>query len=196
MQGQEVPILAGLKATGRAGGTSFGGLAVRTREEEGLAPATTLGVLRVQQNVLAESRVGVIATAGDPLGRSGSFEVGADFTYQTSRFRGDKNFIAGVWGLVTGREDLRGDRTAFGFKVDYPNDLWDCYLIYRHVGDGFDPSLGFVPRPRDQRLPGGLHLGSAPEGDLHPPDVPRALPVARRRTSAGGGRATGSSRPP
>ena len=141
-----MPILAGLKATGRAGGTSFGGLVVRTREEDGVAPAATMGVLRLQQNVLAESRVGLIATAGDPLGRGGSFEVGADFTYQTSRLFGRRNFVAGVWGLVTGREDLGGDRSAFGFKIDYPNDLWDCYLLYRHVGDGFDPSLGFVPR--------------------------------------------------
>jgi hypothetical protein len=145
-EGQEVPILTGLKATGRAGGTSFGGLVVRTREEDDVAPAATMGVLRLQQNVLAESRVGLIATAGDPLGRGGSFEVGADFTYQTSRLFGRRNFMAGVWGLVTGREDLGGDRSAFGFKVDYPNDLWDCYLLYRHVGDGFDPSLGFVPR--------------------------------------------------
>ena len=146
VEGKQVPILAGLKATGRVSGTNFGGLVVRTREEDALAPAASMGVLRVQQNVFAESRVGVIATAGDPLGRSGSFEVGADFTYQTSRFAGNKNFIAGAWGLVTGREDLAGDKSAFGFKVDYPNDRWDCYLIYRHVGDGFDPSLGFVPR--------------------------------------------------
>jgi hypothetical protein len=146
VEGLEVPILAGLKTTGRVGATNFGALVVRTREEELLAPAATMGVVRVQQNVLAESRVGVIATAGDPLGRGGSYEVGADFTFQTSRLGGDKNFLAGVWGLVTGREDLHGDRSAFGFKVDYPNDLWDCYLMYRHVGDGFDPSLGFVPR--------------------------------------------------
>lgn len=146
VQGQEVPILAGLKATGRAAGTSFGGLVVRTRERADVAPEATMGVLRVQQNVLAESRVGVIATAGDPLGRGGSFELGADFTYQTSSLAGDKNFVAGAWGLVTRRDDLAGDRSAYGFKLDYPNDLWDCFLVYHHVGDGFDPSLGFVPR--------------------------------------------------
>jgi hypothetical protein len=148
VEGQPVPILAGLKTTGRAGGTNFGGLVVRTREEALLAPAASMGVLRVQQNVFAESRVGVIATAGDPLGRGGSYEMGADFTYQTSRLAGGKNFIAGVWGLLTGRDDLSGyrERTAFGFKADYPNDLWDCALTYRRIGDGFDPSLGFVPR--------------------------------------------------
>jgi hypothetical protein len=143
----EVPILAGLKATGRMGRTSFGGLAVRTRAENGVAPATTLGVVRVRQNVLAESRVGVLATTGDALGRPGRWEAGVDFIYQTSRLRGGKNFSVGVWGLATDRGGLpAGERTAFGFKVDYPNDLWDCYLIYRRIGDAFDPALGFVPR--------------------------------------------------
>jgi hypothetical protein len=146
--GQAVPILAGLKATGRIGQTSLGALAVRTREASGLAPATSLAVLRLKQNVLAESRAGLLFTAGDPLGRPGSWQAGADFTFQTSRFRGSKNFIVGVWGLATGRDDLVGarERTAFGFKIDYPNDLWDCFALYRRVGDGFDPSLGFVPR--------------------------------------------------
>ena len=55
VEGQEVPILAGLKATGRVGQTNFGGLVVRTREETGVAPASTMAVVRVKQNVLAES---------------------------------------------------------------------------------------------------------------------------------------------
>jgi len=33
-----------------------------------------------------------------------------------------------------------------GFKIDYPNDLWDWFVQYRRVGDAFDPSLGFVSR--------------------------------------------------
>jgi hypothetical protein len=106
----------------------------------------------VQQNGLAESSAGVIATFGDPLGRSGSWLAGADFTYQTSRLSGDKNFLVGVWGLVTDREDLEGDGSAVGFKIDYPNDLWDVAFTYKRIGDAFDPSLGFVPRRSVQIL--------------------------------------------
>ena len=105
-----------------------------------------MGVVRVLQNVFAESSAGVIATFGDPLGRSGSWLAGADFTYQTSRLAGDKNFLVGVWGLVTDREDLDGDRVAAGIKIDYPNDLWDVSFTFRKLGNDFDPSLGFVPR--------------------------------------------------
>jgi hypothetical protein len=166
VEGQEVPILAGLKATGRVGQTNFGALVVRTREEPGVAPASTMAVVRVKQNVFAESRAGFIVTFGDPLGRSGSFEVGADFTYQTSHLHGDKNFNAGVWGLVTGRSDLDGfqDRTAFGLRVDYPNDLWDCVFNYRRIGDGFDPSLGFVLRRGINSYEAGCTYAPRPKG--------------------------------
>jgi hypothetical protein len=162
---QEVPILAGLKATGKVGDTSFGGLAVRTREASGVAPATTMGVVRLRHDLFEESRAGLIATVGDPLGRGGSYELGADFIYQTSSFRGGKNLIAGAWGLVTGRDDLVGyqERTAFGFKLDYPNDLWDCFLIGRRIGDGFDPSLGFVPRRGINTAYGGCTFAPRPK---------------------------------
>ena len=154
LEGEQVPIDAGGKVNGRVGSTSFGALAVRTRDVDTLPSASTMAVVRVKQNVLRESSVGFIATAGDPLGRSGNWLVGPDLTYQTSHFRGDKNFLVGVWGLAVGREDLqRGDRTAAGFKIDYPNDLWDISAKYKRIGDAFDPSLGFVPRP-------GVHIAN------------------------------------
>jgi hypothetical protein len=125
-----------------------------------------MAVVRVKQNVFAESRAGLLATAGDPLGRRGSWELGADFTYQTSRFRGGKNFSAGAWILAVGRDDLREarERTAFGVSVDYPNDLWDCYANYRRIGDGFDPSLGFVPRRGINAYQAGCTYAPRPGG--------------------------------
>jgi hypothetical protein len=156
VEGQEVPILAGLKLSGRVGETNLGGLVVRTREETAVAPATTLGTLRLRQNILAESSVGLIATAGDPLGAPGAWTAGVDFTYQTARFRGNKNLLIGVWGLVADRAGAVGDKTALGLKLDYPNDLWDNRFLYKRIGDGFDPALGFVPRRGVQKLDLGL----------------------------------------
>jgi hypothetical protein len=48
--------------------------------------------------------------------------------------------------LLNDREDLKGEKSAFGLKIDYPNDLWDFALSTTRMGDGFDPSLSFVPR--------------------------------------------------
>ena len=152
LDGAEVPIRVGGKVNGRARGTNYGALLVRTGDivRAGDSVATQgsgVGVLRLKQNVLRESSVGLIGTFGDPRGRAGSFTAGADVTYQTSRFRGDKNFLAGTWGLTSGREGLTGKHAAFGAQIDYPNDLWDIAANYKYLGDGFDPSLGFVPRP-------------------------------------------------
>ncbi len=157
---QEVRILGGGKLSGRAGSTNFGAVAVRTDREVfgGLdsIPGATMGAVRLKQNVLRESSMGAIATLGDPEGRPGSWTAGADWTFQTSRFQGNKNFLVGAWGLLTRRDGLSGDRTAAGFKIDYPNDTWDAALTYKRIGDGFDPSLGFVSRSGVQLWTAGM----------------------------------------
>ena len=147
IEGSEVPIIAGGKVNGRLRGTNFGGLAVVTNDREGVVEHEAfMAAGRVKQNLWRESWVGGILTLGDPLGRKDSWLGGGDFTYATSRFRGNKNFLAGVWGLAAGRSDMGKDASAAGFKLDYPNDEWDLALTYKRIGRGFDPSLGFVPR--------------------------------------------------
>ncbi|MDQ3517535.1 MAG: carbohydrate binding family 9 domain-containing protein [Gemmatimonadota bacterium] len=146
-EGREVPIDVGGKVSGRLGSTNFGALVVRTDDIPGLVPRSTMGVLRVKQNVLRESSIGMISTFGDPQQIGDSWLGGADFTYQTSRFRGDKNFLVGLWGAAMDRDALDGRKTAMGIKADYPNDLWDIAFTYKTLGDAFHPSLGFVPRP-------------------------------------------------
>jgi len=144
----QVPLDAGLKINGREGGVNYGALVVRTGAvADTFDTRNAMGVVRVRQNVLHESSVGAIATFGDPLGRPGAWTAGSDLTYQTTHFRGDKNLLAGAWGLTTDRDGLAGRRQAWGGRLDYPNDLLDVALTYRWIGDGFDPSLGFVPRP-------------------------------------------------
>ena len=146
-EGVQIPINAGGKVNGRVGRTNLGGLIVNTRNvPDQDAGAATMGAARIKENIFAESSIGMIATFGDQLGRSGSWMTGGDFTYQTSRFRGDKNFMVGGWAMLNRREDLEGDQSAYGFGVVYPNDRWNFNLTSARLGDGFDPSLGFVPR--------------------------------------------------
>ena len=154
---REIPLLAGVKINGREGSSNLGALVVRTGTSDDplldtLPTDNTMAVVRFQQNVLAQSSVGFIATAGDPLGARDAWLAGPDFTYQTAEFLGDKNFLAGVWGLGMDREGLAGRKRAFGAKLDYPNDLLDIALTYKWLGDGFQPSMGFVPRPGVQIL--------------------------------------------
>jgi hypothetical protein len=155
VSGTAVPIIAGGKVNGRVGDTSGGGITVGTRSKTGIvADDALMAVGRVKRNLWSESWIGAIATTGDPVGRSGSWLGGADFTYATSRFRGSRNLRLGTWWLAAGRERLGSDATAYGFTADYPNDFWDMNLIYKRIGRDFDPSLGFVPRRAVQLING------------------------------------------
>lgn len=161
--GRPVPLLAGGKLHGVVSDTNIGALAVRTGEEGDAVPETSMGAVRVRQNVWGESSAGFIAAAGDPRGRDGSWMAGADLTYQTTRLWGDKNFLVGVWGLAMDREDVAGPGdTAFGAKIDFPNDVVDAFFNYKRIGEEFDPSLGFVPRRGIHRVDTGVTYGYRP----------------------------------
>ncbi|MGE5430919.1 MAG: DUF5916 domain-containing protein [Syntrophomonadaceae bacterium] len=143
--GQKVPILFGGKINGKINGTSFGGIFTRTNSVSGIVPMSSLGVFRIKQDVLEESSIGLIGTIGDPAGKSNEWVFGTDLSYHTSKLFGDKNLTVGLWGLYN-KNGLNKDRSAAGFKIDYPNDLLDMALTALRIGDGFSPSLGFVPR--------------------------------------------------
>ncbi len=168
-EGTQIPIILGGKINGRINKTALGGLFVGTdavSTPDISIPQTQMGVVRVRQNIMKESSVGLIGTFGDPTGRQGSYLGGVDFTYQTTSFKGNKNVLIGATALYTNREDLSGDQTAFSFKFDYPNDLWDLSFTYLRIGDEFDPSLGFVPRKAINRYRLGVVYAPRPEWSL------------------------------
>jgi hypothetical protein len=171
VNGRDVPIIAGGKVNGRVAGTNFAAVVTSTDSRAGVIDeGATTGVVRIKQNLWRESYVGFLATAGDPLGRTGSWLSGVDFTYSTSTFLGDKNFSLSGYGVMTGRDGLGNDRTATAFKFDYPNDRWDLRFWYHRIGRDFDPSLGFVPRRAFQRwnpaISRRIHFARGPVQDL------------------------------
>ncbi len=169
-ESEKIPIIGGAKVNGRVGNTSLGALVMRTDRagEDTLfsVPAATMGAIRIRQDVLEESSIGMIATFGDPLGRSGSWLAGIDATYRTSQFMGDKSFLVGVWGMRNNRGDLDGDKNAYGFRIDYPNDLVGFGLTSITIGDGVEPSLGFAPRTGVRVWEAGLDYNPRPSWKL------------------------------
>jgi len=146
---QEVPVLFGMKVSGRASGYNIGLLDVQTRrttlDEGPLAPQNLLA-LRASKNLFAQSWVGLIATRGDPSGRGGNDLIGFDSRLATSRFRGGQNLSLDLFALRTDDSALGKADHAYGFKLDYPNDRWDVALNWKRIGEGFNAAMGFVPR--------------------------------------------------
>jgi hypothetical protein len=141
-----VPLAGGLKFIGQAGRWGIAALDVETRSRSDV-PRTNLSAGRVTYDVDDHLRLGTIATNGDPSGTRSNTLAGLDAIWRTSQFQGDKNLFFGVWSALSSGDVGDGQRTGFGMKVDYPNDLWDVALRFDDYGDSLVPALGFLPRP-------------------------------------------------
>ena len=175
-EGSQVPVLFGTKVYGKIGDTNLAVLDVQTRAATvpdpwtGLTvdlPATNLLAARVVQNVFDQSKVGLIFTNGSPTGERNSL-AGVDFNYSSSKFLGDKNIMLAAWGVYNWNETEEGRHHGFGFRANYPNDLWNVQSTYAYYGEALDPGLGFMMRQGIQT--GFLRVGFQPR--------PRGGPLA------------------
>ena len=143
-EGQQVPVLFGAKLYGKIGRTNLAFLDVQTEKFAGL-PGRNFLALRLTRDVFSESKVGLIVTNGSPSGERNTL-AGVDFRYATSRFAGDKNLNLAAWTAYNWNEKTAGSHLGFGFRANYPNDLWDVQSTYAYYGEALDPGLGFMLR--------------------------------------------------
>lgn len=162
-QGQPVPILGGVKLIGRQGRFGIGVIDVQTDDTK-LTRGTNLFAARVTYDADEHLRLSAIVTNGDPAGVERNQLGGVDALWQTSTFRGNKNLAAGAWlAGLTGSNLGSGNRTAWGVKLDYPNNLWDVNLVFKEMGDAMTPALGFVPRPGTRWYESDIQYRPRPE---------------------------------
>jgi hypothetical protein len=157
LAGEEVPLEAGAKLTGKAGRTDLGVLTVRTRDAP-VAPPRNFFVGRVRRNFLQQSYLGAIFTSGHPALPISSHTYGADVRLATSRFLGGRrNLVFNAYGLRSANEGNSDRDKSWGIAAQYPNDKFDAQMIVREMQENFRPALGFVQR-RNVRL---LRLGAS-----------------------------------
>jgi len=143
-EGKQVPVVFGTKLYGKIGSTNLSVLDVQTGKFEGL-PSNNLLAARMTQNIFAQSKVGWIFTNGSPTGEKNSL-AGADFNYSSSKFLGNKNIMLAAWAAYNWNTKKEGHHHGFGFRADYPNDLWNIQTTYAYYGEALDPGLGYMMR--------------------------------------------------
>lgn len=158
---EQIPILGGLNLAGKAGPYSLGILNIQT-DKKGTNPGTNYTVVRIKRDVLERSRIGFIATNLDDENDHTNRTLGADFFYQTNRLMGNKNF--GIRGDLTGSfTDGRHNDNLFGrLFIDYPNDFIDSFFEFYHVGEQFNPEMGFITRTGIRRANGKIRFFPRP----------------------------------
>lgn len=164
---EQVPINWGAKVYGKIGNTNLALLNVKTRKTNGLAAQNFIAG-RIYQNVLSESKIGIVFTSGEPGAATGSVNrlLGIDFKYATSRFMKNKNFTLSGWWVTNKNEITDGKHYGYGFKADYPNDLFDIAVTYNYFGDALEPGLGYLPRNSVQKLNGFFQYRPRPKNGL------------------------------
>jgi hypothetical protein len=142
--GEQVPVLWGAKVYGKLGRTNLAALDVQTGEGGGL-PGSNFFAARLTQDLFAESKIGWIFTNGSPSGARNTL-AGMDLQYSSSRFFGNKNIMLAAWGAYNWNDKTDGRHHGFGFRADYPNDLWNVQTTYAFYGEALDPGMGYMMR--------------------------------------------------
>jgi hypothetical protein len=175
LDGYNIPITGGVKLNGHVGRWSLALIDAQTRTTYvpdtvvqflGLPSAkvdgTNLLASRVTYDVDKRLRVGAIVTHGDPEAMSSNTMAGADAVWRTPSFLGRHNMRLGGWAATTQGDVPLGNREAWGLRFDYPNDLLNCSAGTNRYGDGFDPLLGFLPRPQTHQTDASCFYRSHP----------------------------------
>jgi hypothetical protein len=142
---QPLDILGAARVTGRVDRTTVAFLGARQDAQPG-APAHSLGVLRVAQQVNENANMGLIATAGDPRNGRDAWLGGLDGGFLFDRFGIGHRVLGNLFLMQsdTTLSDQKGE--AWGLELEYPNEPVRVHFFVRDWGDGFDPALGFVDR--------------------------------------------------
>ncbi|MCP5052358.1 MAG: carbohydrate binding family 9 domain-containing protein [bacterium] len=159
---EQVPINWGAKVYGKIGKTNLALLDVKTKSFADFGGQNFFAG-RVYQNIFSQSKVGMIFTSGQPGSNETNTLFGLDFNYSTSRFLKNKNFAFIGWWVTNKNQYTEGSHQGYGFKLDYPNDLFDISINYHFFGDSLEPGLGFLPRNDVHKFFGAFQYRPRPE---------------------------------
>lgn len=154
VDGEQVPIEAGLRLSGKVGSsTNVGVLFMSDEGLQGAASANDYLVGRVSQEFGNRSSLGALVVSRDGDGSSGL--RAADDQNQTYAIDGrwgiGENLLLEGWFAQTSTPQLTGDDQAFAAKANYNSTKWSSRLNYTEVHEAFNPEVGFLARDAYKR---------------------------------------------
>ena len=158
-QGEEIPMMGGVKLTGKVGKFTLGLLEAQTDEFSG-EPGDNFGVFRLKRDIFSRSFLGMFATNRQAEGGDFNRVIGLD-----------QNLILfehlEVVGML-GRSFTNGidDHQLMGaLSGRWTDDLLDVGLLYWHLEENFEADLGFLGRPGTRKLEPRFAYSPRPASD-------------------------------
>ena len=158
--GQEVPLNAGGRLTGRVGKFSLGLLNIQTGAEEvSDALSTNFTVVRVKRDVLRRSSIGAIVTSRSALtdGPGSNQAVGVD-----GAFAFYDNVLINTYWARTHTTDETGRDSSYKGEFRYNGDRYGLAAEHLFIDEQFFPGIGFVRRPDLRKSFGSLRFSPRP----------------------------------
>ena len=142
--GQQIPIVAGGRMTGKIGAFDLGLVGIRSDAEPNVgAESTDFTVLRLARNIFSRSSVGMIyqnrskSLVGEGSNQAWGMDGVLAFNDETT-FR--------TYYAETQTSGLNGLDASYQGAFRYDADEWGLDLGHLVVGDDFNPEIGFLRR--------------------------------------------------
>lgn len=160
--GEPIPILGGIKLTGKAEQYNLGLMTMQTSEAAG-EPSSNYSVVRVKRDLFEQSYLGFITTNKQS---SSSYNRlwGFDGAYVRSDILGSNTMIVGGALAGTLEPGIVSDNLAYRLYVDFPNSFIDHFLGMRVVQNNFDPQMGFASRTNFRQYSWNFRIRPRPQG--------------------------------
>src|SRR5438067_1067590 len=140
--GQPVPIVGGGRVTGRVGDFTVGALQILT-ERATTQEAMSYSVLRLQRELAARSRIGVIAV--QRMGTSQTSDWNRVLAVD-GRIGLREAWTVDWWGAASATPGVDHDADAYSARLGYETGSWSNLARIIQVGHDFDPEVGFLNR--------------------------------------------------
>lgn len=166
-QGQAVPVVGGVRLTGRAGAFSIGALNIQTEDKPSArALATNFSALRLKRNLLSRSNVGLMATRRGPALGSASGSSQASYTTgidATMLFFKSIN-VTSYYALTSTPNASGATVTGSSYRgrFEYNADRYGASAEHILIDADFRPEVGYVRRADIRRSFGQLRFSPRP----------------------------------
>ena len=166
--GEQIPILAGARLSGKVSDTvSVGFINMQTEDVEGIATANNFTVARLRRELPNRSSVG-----GLFVNRQATSNQAPSDDYNRT-YAVDGRWGIGQNGLVQGfvgrteTPGLDGRDHAMSVSSTYSSENWRLIGGYQENGEDFNPEVGFARRGGFRKFDFGVNNTSRPEGFLN-----------------------------
>jgi hypothetical protein len=163
-----IPVIGGMKMTGKIGNVSTGFINILSDkinyvndDEENISiPVTNYSILRLQNDLLNNSFIGIIGLNKESLDNQ---DYDRNFGIDANFFLTENTQIGGY--LAKSFSPDENGKNLSGF-VDflYNSDLWSCYASQNSIQDNFNAEMGFFPRTGIKKT--NLNFGYSPRPDM------------------------------